>query len=91
MEWLESNKIPFKIIHTLRKECPTFGSMQEMMNHVENGCPYWKVKCMDLPFINHLPYWSTPAHMMIRNSHKVDKCLEISRREFISHSAETVK
>ncbi|CAB4487660.1 unnamed protein product [Rhizophagus irregularis] len=90
LEWLESNKIPFKLIHTLRKECPTFGSMQEMMNHVENVCPYWKVKCMDLPFVNYLPRWRyTPAHMMIRNSHKDDKCLEISRREFISHSTET--
>ncbi|GES89549.1 RGS-domain-containing protein [Rhizophagus clarus] len=90
LAWLESNKIPFKVIHTLRKECPIFESMQEMMNHIENSCPYWKVKCMDLPHINYIPYWRyTPAHMMIRNSHKDGKCFEISREEFKSHSAET--
>jgi hypothetical protein len=89
---LKSNKIPFKIVHTLRRECPTFGSMQEIMNHMESMCPYWKIKCMDLPYIEYLPYWSyTPARAMIRNSHKDDKCSKMSRQEYISHSTETVK
>ena len=84
--WLESNKIPYMIIHTLRKECPVFEDKQELTKHIENVCPYWKVNCFSYWKVNHL---SSPE-TIIRNSHKEEKCPELSRQEFLSHSTETV-
>ncbi|CAG8443624.1 4220_t:CDS:2 [Funneliformis mosseae] len=77
-EWLKSKTIPFKIINTLTRECPIFGSKQELINHIEKSCPYWKVKCLEVP----------KAHFW--NSH--DDCsfdMEFSIQEFISHSKES--
>ncbi|RIA97647.1 hypothetical protein C1645_752060 [Glomus cerebriforme] len=90
LEWLESNKIPFMIIHTLRKECPTFGNKQELIEHIKNMCPYWKVKCSTMTFmINVWSWWNSENYYsMIRNSHKNIKCSELSRQEYITHSTE---
>ncbi len=68
-------------INTITKECPIFENKQELLNHIETSCPYWKVKCLDIPKEN------------VRNSHKEDKCsidAGLSIREFISHSKDSV-
>ncbi|CAI2173918.1 16756_t:CDS:2 [Funneliformis geosporum] len=79
-EWLRLNNIPFKLINYLTKECPIFGSKQELINHIEKSCPYWKVKCLDIP------------DAKVRNSHKEDNCsldTGFSIQGFMSHSKES--
>ncbi|CAG8433208.1 520_t:CDS:2 [Ambispora gerdemannii] len=43
---LSAGELPFSIMHTLSYECPTFGSLNALSEHVTRSCPYWKVNCL---------------------------------------------
>ncbi|RHZ60418.1 hypothetical protein Glove_353g9 [Diversispora epigaea] len=78
---MKSNKIPSAIIHTLRWECPTFSTKNELNKHMTESCPYYKVHCSLIP--RHVCYDVIPT-----NCHSNYKCPKhgLSRQEFHEHS-----
>lgn len=83
---MKSNKIPSAVIHTLRWECPTFDTKNELNKHMEESCPYYKVHCLLIPRL--VWYFVMPT-----NCHSSYRCLELglSRQEFHEHSMNGVK
>ncbi|CAG8665391.1 3168_t:CDS:2 [Acaulospora morrowiae] len=80
---LKSNKLPSAIIHTLRWECPTFATKNELNKHMAGSCPYYKVHCLLIPVFRPMYHGVVPS-----NCHNNHTCPnhELSRQEFYEHS-----